>query len=120
MRWNESEAYQIARRLMLRVYEETPEAPEPEASDPRSQLRHAAVSVTLHLAGAHSHEDRDDRRCLEESLADLGQLVELVDTCRSRGLLSPGVAADLADLSSGARSAVHETIATLPEPPELA
>ena len=83
------EAWRMAHRLALSVYEVTDGWPSDERFGLTIQVRRAALSVPVNIAeGSAKRGHREFRRFLDISLGSLSELTYLLRFSRDRGLLT--------------------------------
>jgi four helix bundle protein len=93
------EAWQVAHRMVLRVYQATDPWPPSERFGLTLQLRRAALSVPTNIAeGAAKRGRREFRRFLDIALGSLTEVTYLLRFSRDRGLLTPELWLELEDL----------------------
>ena len=84
------DAWRLAHRLALLVYEATDSWPAEERFGLTIQLRRAALSVPTNIAeGAAKRGHREFRRFLDIALGSLSEVTYLLHFSRDRGLLTP-------------------------------
>jgi four helix bundle protein len=83
------EAWKMAHRLALHVYETTDQWPTQEKYALTAQLRRASLSVPANIAeGSAKRGPREFRRYLDISLGSLSEVSYLLRFSRDRGLLA--------------------------------
>src|SRR5687767_514861 len=84
------DAWRMAHRLALSVYQVTDGWPPDERFGLTIQVRRASLSVPANIAeGAAKRGPREFRRFLDISLGSLSELTYLLRFSRDRGLLTP-------------------------------
>lgn len=91
------EAYAISRVLLADVYDATAK-PESAPAPPRQRLRRLALTLsTLLFAAAHASSER--RGASVEALDRLNEMTSTIEACQDGGLLTPGEAKRLRQMS---------------------
>jgi four helix bundle protein len=89
MPYERFEAWQVAHRLVLNVYESTQKWPKDEWYGLRSQLRRAATSVPTNIAeGSAKRGPREFRRYLDISIGSLSEVAYHLHLGRDLGYLT--------------------------------
>jgi four helix bundle protein len=97
------DAWQMAHRLALKIYEITDRWPVQEKYGLTAQIRRAALSAATNIAeGSAKRGSRELRRYLDISLGSLSEVSYLLRFSRDRGLLVPSDFDALDDLRDGA------------------
>jgi len=95
-RYPKLKAWQACHQLLLAVYRETAGWPPAELQGLAAQARRSAFSAAARLAeGSGKGTAREFRRCLEVSLAALGELSYVLLVGRETGLLTPAAYGEL-------------------------
>jgi four helix bundle protein len=85
------EAWQVAHRLALDVYDATDRWPKTERYELTAQVRRAALSVPANIAeGVARYGPREMRRFLNVARASLAEVSYLLRFARDRGILEAG------------------------------
>ena len=108
------DAWQMAHRMALLVYNATESWPREERFGLTNQVRRAALSIPTNIAeGAAKRGHREFRRFLDIALGSLSELTYLLRFSRDRGLLKHESWLELEDLRDQAGKLTWQLYRTL-------